>query len=676
MRIRHIVPGLLALFVAAMLWTGVSAAQANTTPPFFTDVPGAALWAMTAIEELAAQGIVEGVSAGTYDPSGPVTEAEVLATLVRMLGLPTTGVTSAVPASTPAWAQGDVAAAIGDDLVPGFRPLAPNDSATRLWALDALVRAMGDASSAAADGSLALPYTDATAIPVAERGYVAIGTKLGIVTGFPDGSFEPDASVSRAEWAVMLQRLEMQDSRVSEPLPALETGLASVSVAAGAVTVRGQSTSADCGLPAAWVEFATTVTGGTTECTVGDGGALLLWDGVVLAPSLAPYVPAGQPVVLVGSASRPSLVLLGSFHSTAPPAAAAAEAQMAQEAERTAASVTAVFYDPSRGMWTNTQGQLGPSFTPADAWPYACGLDALEEVAALPVGKGLLTQVQTLVQNLGQYWDAAASVPAYAPTPGSGPNTNTFFDDNDWSGLDLVQAYRLTGDPQDLTQAEAVFRDEESGWDNTAGGIFWNDQRQYRNTPANAPAAELGAELYRLTGQATYLSWAEKIYAWEVQNLVNPASGAVYDGIQASGAEVHDLWTYNQGTVIGASVLLYKITHQKAYLTQAEATFAFTDQQMVQTGGVLVAQPDFNGILADNLVLLYSVDPDPAIAALLNRNAQAAWTLARNTTTGLVGANWEGPPPTGSVTLLTESGAIRLFAAAAAVDGMQAASEA
>ncbi len=362
------------------------------------------------------------------------------------------------------------------------------------------------------------------------------------------------------------------------------------------------------------------------------------------------------------------------------PAVAAPLSPAVQRAQAAAGALRSAYYDPANGLLANDPPPQGErygttangslfgmaSFTPTAMWGYSWALAGLEDVAQLPGGSRYLPLVRTLADHLGAYWDAGAPVPGYAPTPNPGPRANKYFDDNAWAGLDLVAAYHLTGDRGYLTQAEAVFTYEESGWDQAGGGgLWWDDAHQTRNTAANAPVAELAAYLYLDTHQATYLTWAQKIYAWELGHLVNPITGEVWDSF--NGASVgRQLWTYNQGDVIGAATLLYEITHDPAYLAQAKKTASFA-LTLVQTGNVLVPQAQFNGVLVDNLQLLYQVTRDPRIAAVITASAQSAWAKARNSD-GLVAPNWLGPPvPDADIQILTQSGAVRLLAVAAAL---------
>ncbi len=59
------------------------------------------------------------------------------------------------------------------------------------------------------------------------------------------------------------------------------------------------------------------------------------------------------------------------------------------------------------------------------------------------------------------------------------------------------------------------------GWDTDpshpcAGGVYWTQApwSQDRNTVSNGPGAELGAHLYLLTENRSYLTWAKRMYEW------------------------------------------------------------------------------------------------------------------------------------------------------------------
>ena len=313
-------------------------------------------------------------------------------------------------------------------------------------------------------------------------------------------------------------------------------------------------------------------------------------------------------------------------------------------------------------LYRETSGDRQTAAVWGDSWALA----ALEDVAALPGGARYLPLVQAAADGLQAYWDPSAQPPAYAPTPQPDKDAVKYFDDNAWVGLDLVAAWRLTGQRTYLLRAQGVMRYLESGWDTAGGGLWWNDERTYRNTAANAAAADLAARLYLATGDPADLTWAERIDAWEWQALVTP-DGRVDDGLDAFATQPRGgQWTYNYGEVIEADVHLFQATGQPRYLSGASTVAAYALQHLQGPAGAWPPQGRFNGVFADGLLALFQADPRPAYASALTRNADLAWSRAR-TPVGLFGTDWSSPPPDGEVQLLTDTGAVRTLAAAAAL---------
>ena len=80
------------------------------------------------------------------------------------------------------------------------------------------------------------------------------------------------------------------------------------------------------------------------------------------------------------------------------------------------------------------------------------------------------------------------------------------------------------------------------------GGVFWNDDHDFKNVPATAPVALFRARIGDTEGAARLVDW---IY----DNLQDPTTGLLMDGIRMLPAghttTVPHLFTYNQGTVLG-----------------------------------------------------------------------------------------------------------------------------
>jgi predicted alpha-1,6-mannanase (GH76 family) len=107
---------------------------------------------------------------------------------------------------------------------------------------------------------------------------------------------------------------------------------------------------------------------------------------------------------------------------------------------------------------------------------------------------------------------------------------------------------------------------EIAGWQGNVhqacpGGIPFENEvaATERNTVANAPTAGLAVQLYRITGDRAQLDFATLAYEWVRRCLLLP-SGLYADSIRPRGQIDPTVWSYNQGSMIGAGTLLYRAT--------------------------------------------------------------------------------------------------------------------
>ena len=266
-----------------------------------------------------------------------------------------------------------------------------------------------------------------------------------------------------------------------------------------------------------------------------------------------------------------------------------------------------------------------------------------------PNGARYVSDVAARQTGLGHYADPSEVSPTGAPQPPAyqsavapqlGPGGATYYDDNAWVGLNLIHAYLLTSNRTYLTLAQSELNFIISGWDtNTTdrcpGGVFWEDVAgSQRNTTANGAGAALALELDRLTGSTSDLAWATSMYQWVVTCL-GTASGLYNDHVNPNGSVNTALWSYNQGVMVGAGVLLYQATRNSTYLNQAQQTAAAAVSYF-GTGTALVNQgPAFNAIYFRNLFLLNQVVPNAAYASEAQSFASTMWAQ-RQAGTGLI----------------------------------------
>lgn len=231
--------------------------------------------------------------------------------------------------------------------------------------------------------------------------------------------------------------------------------------------------------------------------------------------------------------------------------------------------------------------------------------------------KHFTSSLSPVLAELDEYW-VDDEKPSYRALASVEDNEFTsderFHDDNAWIGLNLMRTYTQTGDSQYLEKAKIIFNTAQSGYDTdkqcNTEGIFWMHQNesannQDKNTVSNAPNAQLGLRIYQETGDQEILTHALKLYTWVNDEMKSPENGLFWDHIKPDCTIDKTQWTYNQGTMIGANTLLYEITRDKKYLTEAQ-TIAQRSLDHFDLTTLLSQEVEFHAIYFRNLLYLSS----------------------------------------------------------------------
>jgi hypothetical protein len=235
-----------------------------------------------------------------------------------------------------------------------------------------------------------------------------------------------------------------------------------------------------------------------------------------------------------------------------------------------------------------------------------------------------------------------------------------FYDDNAWIGLDLMQAYRMWGDEKYLHKAKDVFRFLQTGFAEN-GGVMWKENWNATHAASTGPTAQLALALHEATGEQQYLETAKQLQAFTDTRL-RGANGTIADYVTLDGHvygddEAEGVFSYNQGTAIGADVQLYRATGDAQYLERAKHTASAAIAFFSQGDSLWKQPPSFNAIFFRNLLDLDAVAPDPQYRQMLESYLKRADSDARKRKSGLYGGGGIGKYGKGKGTSLIDQAA-------------------
>jgi uncharacterized protein YyaL (SSP411 family) len=351
---------------------------------------------------------------------------------------------------------------------------------------------------------------------------------------------------------------------------------------------------------------------------------------------------------------------------------------MQPQAEQTYQALMRHFHDPLANRYCERAVPRPDDPRAAFLWPFSAVLSALNALADLPDGARYHGDLRRALAALEQYFDAAGRPPGYDSVLRAHGGGQKYYDDNEWLGLELLDAHAHLGDPALLDRARLVFAFVVSGWsDELGGGIYWRQgDVETKNTCSNGPAALLALRLFQATGEPAYLEWAQRILEWTRQ-LKDPASGVYLDHLRRDGSVDARTYTYNTGTVLHSHALLATLLGADAHLREAQALAAASLRHFAapagEEPGLFPDTPWFNAVLLRGYLALHALDGDATYLAAMRASLAHAWEHARDAD-GLFASDWSGRTGRGGPdsSLLDQGAMVELYARMARFDGAAA----
>jgi predicted alpha-1,6-mannanase (GH76 family) len=227
---------------------------------------------------------------------------------------------------------------------------------------------------------------------------------------------------------------------------------------------------------------------------------------------------------------------------------------------------------------------------------------------------------------------------------------NKYNDDIAWAVLFSIRGYLLTGNIAYREKAKDQFdKMYARAFTNTyGGGLIWYQTKTSKNACINGPAMVACCYLARATGDSTYYDKAIALYTWSKVYLFDAATGKVNDNVNLdnkTGQLKISTWssTYNQGTYLGAAVMLYKYTKEASYLSEAQKIALYIRDNMYKSkvmnnednGNDL---PGFKGIFA-RYARMYTIELNKTdLIEWLQYNAKVAYN--NRNSQGLIHTKW------------------------------------
>lgn len=328
------------------------------------------------------------------------------------------------------------------------------------------------------------------------------------------------------------------------------------------------------------------------------------------------------------------------------------------------------FDEKYRATYLNTENSNPNEY--AYLWPYSGTLSAVNALYIKTGDQKYLDIIENnIMKGLDQYFDENRKPSGYASYINTAPQSDRFYDDNVWIGIDFTEIYLHTKNGKYLEKAKEVWNFVYSGHDELlGGGIYWvESDKATKNTCSNAPAVVFALKLFQATQDEEYKEKAISLYNWTKTTLQDPADHLYFDNIGIDN-EIHKVkYAYNSGQIMQASAILYQITKDEQYLKEAQIlaeachNYFFHDIASNQNSFKILSKGNiwFSSIMSRGFLELYEIDQNPEYIISIQKSLDHAWLHMRDSD-GLFDTDWEGAEQSKNRWLLTQLAMVEMYA--------------
>jgi hypothetical protein len=233
------------------------------------------------------------------------------------------------------------------------------------------------------------------------------------------------------------------------------------------------------------------------------------------------------------------------------------------------------------GLYNNSTTQTLPD----SAWGQGVMFGA--NVAAAAVDRSRLPRTQQQAQALYDRYRCYLNG-LWGYNAGANACGDRYYDDNAWLALAYIELYELTEDSTYLNWAREIVTfcmSGENGPGNTpAGGIRWHESNTCgASVCSTAPACLANLRIYKDTGIESYLTDGIRLYNWLRTSGVQASTGLYHQGIKCDGTVNYGYRVYQTAVPMQAAVLLYQLTGDTTYLSEAQRLAAAVQQQFINS---------------------------------------------------------------------------------------------